>query len=309
MKDQLIDESELKCPECGSTEFFRDYNRAEMACAKCGLVISERLMDLGPEWRAFDSEQQDRRARAGAPLTLTIHDKGLSTVINWHSNNKTSRNMNPAKKMQIYKLKKWQQRSRVSNAFERNLTYALSELDRIASQLGLPRNVRETAAILYRRMIETRMIRGRSIESMVAAAIYAACRQNKIPRTLDEISQASNVKKREVGKSYRLLLRTLLAKITPVVSINFIPRLVNKLNLSHDVQRLAITILEKAKNMGLTSGRGPMGIAAASIYIACVLQQVKCTQRDIASSANVTEVTIRNRYQELMRKLEFVVTI
>ncbi|MEM4603358.1 MAG: hypothetical protein QW842_06125, partial [Candidatus Nezhaarchaeales archaeon] len=168
---------------------------------------------------------------------------------------------------------------------------------------------RETAAILYRRMIETRMIRGRSIESMVAAAIYAACRQNKIPRTLDEISQASNVKKREVGKSYRLLLRTLLAKITPVVSINFIPRLVNKLNLSHDVQRLAITILEKAKNMGLTSGRGPMGIAAASIYIACVLQQVKCTQRDIASSANVTEVTIRNRYQELMRKLEFVVTI
>jgi len=309
MKNQLIDEPEFKCPECGNTEFFRDYDRAEMACAKCGLVISERLIDLGPEWRAFDSEQQDKRARAGAPLTLTIHDKGLSTVIDWHSSSKSSRSMSPARRIQIYKLKKWQQRSRVSNAFERNLTFALSELDRIASQLGLPRNVRESAAIFYRRMVEAKLIRGRSIESMVAAAIYAACRQNRIPRTLDEIAQASNIKKREIGRSYRLLLRTLAAKITPMASINFIPRLINKLNLSHEVQKLAITILEKARDMGLTSGRGPMGIAAASIYIASVLQHVKCTQRDIASSANVTEVTIRNRYQELMRKLEFIVTI
>jgi len=309
MKNSLSDETEFKCPECGGTEFFRDYDRAEMACARCGLVISERLIDLGPEWRAFDSEQQGKRARAGAPLTLTIHDKGLSTVIDWHGNGKSSRNLSPAKRMQIYKLKKWQQRSRVSNAFERNLTHALSELDRIASQLCLPRNVRESAAVLYRRMVEAKMIRGRSIESMVAAAIYAACRQNRIPRTLDEVAQASNTKKREIGKSYRLLLRTLLAKITPMASINFIPRLVNKLNLSQEVQKLAITILEKARSLGLTSGRGPMGIAAASIYIACVLQHIKCTQRDIAASANVTEVTIRNRYQELMRKLEFIVAI
>jgi len=309
MKNQLTDEPEFRCPECGSTEFFRDYDRAEMACARCGLVISERLIDLGPEWRAFDSEQQDKRARAGAPLTLTIHDKGLSTVIDWHGGTKNAKSMSPARRIQIYKLKKWQQRSRVSNAFERNLTFALSELDRIASQLGLPRNVRESAAIFYRRMVEAKLIRGRSIESMVAAAIYAACRQNKIPRTLDEIAQASNIKKREIGRSYRLLLRTLLTKITPMASINFIPRLINKLNLSHEVQKLAITILERARDMGLTSGRGPMGIAAASIYIASVLQHVKCTQRDIASSANVTEVTIRNRYQELMRKLEFIVTI
>jgi len=309
MKSSLADETEFRCPECGSTEFFRDYDRAEMACARCGLVISERLIDLGPEWRAFDSEQQGKRARAGAPLTLTIHDKGLSTVIDWHRNGRSSRDLSPAKRMQIYKLKKWQQRSRVSNAFERNLTHALSELDRIASQLGLPRNVRESAAVLYRKMVEAKMIRGRSIESMVAAAIYAACRQNRIPRTLDEVAQTSNIKKREIGKSYRLLLRTLIAKITPMASINFIPRLVNKLNLSQDVQRLAIAILEKARGLGLTSGRGPMGIAAASIYIACVLQHVKCTQRDIAASANVTEVTIRNRYQELLRKLEFVVAV
>jgi len=309
MKGPLTDDTEPKCPECGGTEFFRDYDRAEMTCARCGLVISERLIDLGPEWRAFDSEQQGKRARAGAPLTLTIHDKGLSTVINWPGNDKSLKSLSPAKRMQIYKLKKWQQRSRVSNTFERNLTHALSELDRIASQLGLPRNVRESAAVLYRRMVEAKMIKGRSIGSMVAGAIYAACRQNRIPRTLDEVAQVSNIKKREIGKNYRLLLRMLLAKITPMASINFIPRLVNKLNLSQDVQRLAITILEKARSGGLTSGRGPMGIAAAAIYIACILQHVKCTQRDIAASANVTEVTIRNRYQELMRKLELIVTI
>ncbi|MDI9619813.1 MAG: transcription initiation factor IIB [Candidatus Nezhaarchaeota archaeon] len=308
MRDKLVDESELRCPECGGIEFFRDYDRAEMACARCGLVISERIIDMGPEWRAFDSEQQDKKARAGAPLTLTIHDKGLSTVIDWH-NSRHLKPMSPAHRIQIYKLKKWQQRSRVSNAFERNLTFALSELDRFASHLSLPRNVRESAAIFYRRMIETRLVRGRSIESMVAAAIYAACRQNRIPRTLDEIAQAVNIKKREIGRSYRLLLKTLLTKITPMTSVNFIPRLVNKLRLSHEVQKLAITILESARSMGLTSGRGPMGIAAASIYIASILQQVKCTQRDIALSANVTEVTIRNRYQELMRKLDFVVKI
>jgi len=299
----------VKCPECGGTRFIRDYDRAEMTCVYCGLVVREKLIDTGPEWRAFDLEQQDKRARIGAPLTHTIHDKGLSTVIDWASRDATGKGLSLSKRMQVYKLRKWQQRIRVSNASERNLAHALSELERMASQLGLPRNVREEAAIIYRKAVENKLVRGRSIESMVAAALYMACRRAKLPRTLDEIAEASGVKKKEVGRSYRFLLRSISVKVVPTASISYVPRLISKLKLPSEVQHEAVRILEKAAEAGLTSGRGPMGIVAAAVYIASALLQCKCTQKDVAASANVTEVTVRNRYQELLRKLDFVVMI
>ncbi len=299
----------VRCPECGSTRFVRDYDRAEMTCLCCGLVVRDKLIDTGPEWRAFDLEQQDKRARIGAPLTHTIHDKGLSTVIDWTSKDATGKGLTLSKRIQVYKLRKWQQRVRVSSASERNLAHALSELERMASQLGLPRSVREEAAIIYRKAVENKLIRGRSIESMVAAAIYMACRKAKLPRTLDEIAGASQVKKKEVGRSYRFLLRSISAKVVPTASISYVPRLISKLKLPSEVQLEAMRILEKAAEAGLTSGRGPMGIVAAAVYIASALLQCKCTQKDVATSANVTEVTVRNRYQELLKKLDFIVMI
>ena len=147
----------------------------------CGLVLTDRIIDEGPEWRAFDQEQRDKRARVGAPLTFTIHDKGLSTMIDWRNRDSYGKDLAPKRRAQIYRLRKWQRRIRVSDATERNLAYALSELDRMASSLGLPRNVREIAAMLYRRAVEQRLIRGRSIEGVAAAALYAACRQSRIP--------------------------------------------------------------------------------------------------------------------------------
>ncbi len=292
-----------KCPVCGSTRLARDYDRGELTCAGCGLVIHDKIMDMGPEWRAFDQEQRERRGRTGAPMTLTIHDKGLSTMIDWRDRDSHGKDLTPKRRAQIYRLRKWQRRIRVSDATERNLAFALSEIDRMASHLALPRNVREAAALLYRKAVEERLIRGRSIEGVSAAALYAACRECKVPRTLDEIADVSRVSKKEIGRSYRFIARELLIHLRPTSPIDYIPRFASDLELSGEVQSKAIELLKDAQKKGLTSGRGPTGVAAAAIYIASVLCGERRTQRDVADVARVTEVTVRNRYKELCDKL------
>lgn len=297
------------CIECKSSKLIKDYERAEIICMNCGLVQHERLVDDGPEWRAFDMEQMDKRARVGAPTTYTIHDKGLSTMIDWRNKDIFGNNLTPRKRAQIYRLRKWQRRIRVSDAKERNLAVALSELDRMSSHLSLPRNVREVAAMLYRRAVERRLIRGRSIEGVCAAALYASCRQCRIPRTLEEIAGFAKVTKKEIGRSYRYIARKLNISIPPTDPIDYISRFISDLQLSGIVQKKSVEILRTAVNTGLTSGRGPMGLAAASIYIASLLLNERRTQREIAETAKVTEVTVRNRYKELVDKLQIDIII
>jgi len=233
----------------------------------------------------------------------TIHDKGLSTMIDWRNKDSHGKDLTPRRRAQIYRLRKWQRRIRVSDAMERNLAFALSELDRMASHLGLPRNVRETAAVIYRRAVEKHLIRGRSIEGVAAAALYAACRENKVPRTLDEIADVSRVSKKEIGRSYRFIARELLMHLRPTSPVDYVARFGSELGLSGEVQSRAIELLRKASEKGLTSGRGPTGVAAAAIYIASALCGERRTQRDVADVARVTEVTVRNRYKELCEKL------
>jgi transcription initiation factor TFIIB len=296
-------EKQKECPECGSGKLVRDYERAELVCTACGFVIHDKIMDMGPEWRAFDQEQRERRGRVGAPMTFTIHDKGLSTMIDWRDRDSHGKDLTPKRRAQIYRLRKWQRRIRVSDATERNLAFALSEVDRMSSHLGLPRNVREAAAVIYRRAVEERLIRGRSIEGVAAAALYAACRECKVPRTLDEIADVSRVSKKEIGRSYRFIARELLIHLRPTSPTDYIPRFGSELGLSGEVQSKAIELLKEATKKGLTSGRGPTGVAAAAIYIASVLCGERRTQRDVADVARVTEVTVRNRYKELCEKL------
>jgi len=298
-----------ECPECRGKSLAKDYERAEIICNDCGLVIDEKIMDMGPEWRAFDNEQRQKRSRAGAPMTYTIHDKGLSTVIDWRDKDFYGKDISPRKRAQIYRLRKWQQRIRVSNATERNLAFALTELERVASRLTLPRNVRETAAVIYRKAVEKGLIRGRSIEGVVAASLYAACRQCNVPRTLDEIADAAKLNRKEIGRTYRFVSRELGINLKPTTPIDYVPRFGSELGLSGEVQSKAIEVLKKAMEQELTSGRGPTGVSAASIYIASVLLGERRTQREVADVAGVTEVTIRNRYKELAEKLDIEITI
>lgn len=302
-KEKQSIEEIVRCPECGKTRLSRDYNRGELICNDCGLVIDEDFIDQGPEWRAYDGEQQVKKARVGAPLTYTIHDKGLSTEIDWSNKDSYGKSIPPRNRAQLYRLRKWQRRIRIADATERNLAVALSNLDRLASGLGLPRVVRETAAMIYRKAALKNLIRGRSIEGITAAALYAACRQCHVPRTLDEICVISHVKRKEIGKNYRFIARELNLRLLPTVPEDYISRFCSILNLSNVVQAKTIEILKLAAENALITGRGPTGNAAASLYIASVLCGERRTQREIADVAGVTEVTVRNRYKEIIKKL------
>jgi len=298
-----------RCPECNSGHLVRDYERGELICEECGLVIDDQFIDLGPEWRAFDVEQGEKRARTGAPMTYTIHDKGLSTTIDWHDRDIYGKSLSPGQKAQVYRLRKWQRRIRVSDATERNLAFALSEITKISNNLNLPKNILETASVIYRKAVKERLIRGRSIQGVTSAAIYLACRQCGLPRTLDEIAQSSTVNKKEVGRSYRFLIRELNYSIPPLRPSQYITKFSNQLTMQGKVEEIAHKILAAAKELKLTSGRGPTGIAAAASYVASVLTGERKTQREIAEIAQVTEVTIRNRYKELVERLMFQISI
>jgi len=297
------------CPECSSTYLSRNYSRAELVCDDCGLVIEEDLIDYGPEWRAFDSEQREKRARTGAPMNYMIHDKGLSTTIGWTNRDSYGKSIPNRNRAQLYRMRKWQTRIRISNATMKNLVVALSDLDRMSSCMGLPRTVRETAAMIYRKAASKNLVRGRTVEGVAAAALYAACRQCHVPRTLDEISNIANMSRRDIGRNYRYIARELKLKLMPTTPQDYISRFCSELKLSGDVKAKTIEILKEAADKELTSGRGPTGVAAASLYIASVLCGERRTQRDIADEAGITEVTIRNRYKELAEKLDIEITL
>jgi transcription initiation factor TFIIB len=306
-KKQNEIEEAIKCPKCGSTHLVKDYSRAEIVCEKCGLVIDTDIIDHGPEWRAFDSEQREKKTRTGSPMTYTIHDKGLSTTISWQNRDAYGKSIPTRNRAQLYRLRKWQTRTRINNGTEKNLSLALSFLDRISSMLNLPRNIRETAAMLYRKAVRQKLTRGRSIEGIATAVLYAACRQCNLPRTLEEISRVSQIKKKEIGRYYRDISRKLHLKLLPTVPQDYISRFCSRLNLSNDVQIKSIEILKKALNKELTSGRAPTGMAAAAMYIASVLCGERRTQREVSEISGVTEVTIRNRYKELAYELDIYV--
>ena len=296
---------EATCKECGSSNLLRDYETSELFCQACGIVVSSTELSTMPEWRAFDQQQRDKLPRVGAPLTWTIHDKGLSTSIGWQDRDALGRKLNPEQRARLYRLRKWHRRSKVSDSTQRNLAHALSTMSKICNKINLPRNVIETSSMLYRRAIQRQLIRGRTIQSVAVASIYMACRQCGVIRTLEDVAGAANITKKEAARNYRFLLRELKPSVPQVNPQGYISKIVNKLELTGDTEKLAMTILSQASEMKLTSGRGPAGIAAACIYISTLLTNERRTQGEIAKEAQVTEVTIRNRYKELVQCLDF----
>jgi transcription initiation factor TFIIB len=296
-------ELELRCPGCHSYERIFDPRRGEIICEHCGLILQEKIINPGAEWRAFDSKQREKRTRVGAPMTNTIHDKGLTTIIGYKNTDYAGRKLSSHMQSQIYRMRKWQSRIRVSDAKERNLTFALSELERMSSVLGLPKNLRESAAKIYREAVKKHLIRGRSIEGVAAASLYAACRQTNLPRTLQEISESARVDKKEIGRSYRFVASKLHLSSNPSKASDYINRFTSDLDLSSNVCQKAYQIIHTAEKHGLTSGRGPTGVAAAAIYLASIFHQERRTQREIAKISQVTEVTVRNRFKELITRL------
>ncbi|MHA1936919.1 MAG: transcription initiation factor IIB [Candidatus Thorarchaeota archaeon] len=291
------------CIGCGESSFTEDYTRGENICTSCGLVASDRIADKGPEWRAFTSEERDAKARTGAPMRLSIADKGLSTIIDWRNKDASGRALTTNTRAAIYRMRKWHIRSRVHSSQHRNLGFAMSEMERLSSQLGIPREARETAALIYRKALTKRLVRGRSIDSVVAASVYLACRIHRIPRRLDEIVTEAKTNRKQISQAVRLVLSEVDVDVPLASAKDLIPRLSSDLGLEGRTVRKATEIIRWAKEGRITIGKDPGGIAGAALYIAGILEEDRRTQREIAKVSHVTEVTIRNRYKELVRSL------
>jgi transcription initiation factor TFIIB len=286
-----------KCPECGSIDITSDEYLGEITCNTCGLVIEEKMADTGMDLQGkFDKD--DKKGRGGAPMSMQKFDKGLTTNVGEISD---IYKLEPSQTRKFLRLKKWQER--VSTSIERNLRLAMAELRVISSYLTLPNVVRDEAARVYNFVLQRGLVRGRSMESVIAACLYAACRSYNIPRTLDEMATASDVERKEIGRTYRFIIRKLGIKVKQSSPKDYISRFSSVLKLSPKTQNDALNVLRQAEKVELTSGRGPAGIAAAALYVAALMNDEKKTQREVADIAGITEVTIRNRYKELIERL------
>ena len=288
-----------ECPEC-SGRLIDDAEHAETVCEACGLVVEEDGIDHGPEWRAFDPKEKDEKSRVGAPTTNLMHDKGLSTNIGWQDRDAYGKTLSASQRRRVQRLRRWDERFRTRDSRERNLKQALGEIDRMASALGLPKNVRETASVIYRRALEENLLPGRSIEGVASACVYAAARQAGTPRSLDELAAVSRVERMELTRTYRYIVRELNLEIEPADPESYVPRFASDLELSEEVERRARELLRTAKDQGITSGKSPVGLAAAAIYAASLLSNEKTTQNEVSEVTDISEVTIRNRYHELL---------
>jgi transcription initiation factor TFIIB len=281
-----------------------DANRGEVYCSSCGYVTKEKIEETGPEWRAFSSDDKDDRSRGGAPTSITIHDMGLSTQIGGMNKDASGKSLSSNMKSTFDRLRTWDNRSQVNAPTDRNLRQAFSELDRLADKLAVSESVVEKAAYIYRKALERGLVRGRSISAIIAASLYGACRDRETPRTLKDLAVVSNLKKKDIARCYRLLLKEMDMTMPVVDPAKCVSRIASRAGLSEKTKRRALEILKMAGTERLSAGKDPMGLAAAALYVACSLEGDVKTQRAIAESAGVTEVTIRNRYQGLRSTLD-----
>ena len=291
-----------KCPSCGDKKMITDQNTGELFCSNCGLVITEKITDTGAEWRSF-SNDEGNRTRAGAATSLAMHDMGLSTVIDSANRDSTGKPLSAGIKSSIERLRTWDSRTQARSSADRNLRQALNEMGKLKDKLTLTDAVIEKAAYIYRKAMEKKLVRGRSIQGLVAACIYASCRNTETPRTLDDIAGGINIRRKDVARCYRLIYRELELKMPVVDPVKGISRIASIVKISEKSKRRAIKILNQAKKTGIVAGKDPMGIAAAALYIACIYTGEIKSQKDISLASGVTEVTIRNRCAGLREML------
>lgn len=294
-----------QCDECLASDFTMIEKQGELICKNCGLVVDRSNIDRGPEWRTFNSSNYQNKSRVGSPITRTLHDKGLTTEIGWRNTDASGQMIATNKKKRMNRLRTWQERIRIKDASERNLQFALTELNRMTSALGLPNSVCEVASVIYRRALNSDLICGRSIEGVATSCLYAACRQEGIPRSLNEVAEVARVRRKEIGRTYRYISNELNLELEPVDPKKYLPRFCSELEASQSVKLKAKEIIEFSLDNGLISGKSPIGYAAAAIYSASILCDEKHTQESIADIAQVATATVQKRYREQLTAMGY----
>jgi len=268
-----------RCKRCGKSRIVSDAETGELFCEVCGFVMSEYIEDSGHEWRSFNEESANN-ARTGTRISLARHDMGLNTVINQADRDVSGKSLSSYMKATIKRIRVWDSRSQFHDAIHRNYRIAFSELGKLKDKLALS-----------------------DISALIASALYAACRDTGTPRTLKDVAEASNITKKSLACCYRLLVKELDLKMPVVDTVSCVARIASKIGISEKSKRLAVKILKDYERSGEVAGKEPMGLAASALYISCCKMDENCTQREVASAANVTEVTIRNRCTGLKRIL------
>lgn len=297
---------EPKCSDCPSgTPYSTDNCNGEVVCHGCGVVIGE-VMDRSQDWRAYTKEEKEQKARAGPPPSNTIHDKGMTTIVGWDNKDGMGKYLGKKQKKQAYVLRKWQTRSRVQSSLERNLSQAnqiiVGGVDRLG---GIPKPILDQICLTYRKAVKKNLVRGRSIISVAAAATRVVLRENNIPRTLREVSIAFNhPDEKDIFRSYRVLLKEMKINVQPPKNSKHVSKLCNDLESDVCVETFANSILGAARKKRQLAGKGPDGLASAAVYIAGKATGNYRTQKDISYAANVTEVTVRNRYKHLLEHVK-----
>jgi transcription initiation factor TFIIB len=289
------------CPECDG-RLAHDHKHGETACVECGFIVDTEEIDHGPEWRAHTADERDQRSRVGSPTTKMLHDEGVSSEIDWRNQDAYGNSLSNRQRKKTNRLRKWHTRSQTTSPQERNLKHALGEIERMASALGLPQSSRETASVIYRRALDEDLLRGRSIEGMSTAAVYAAARQAGIPRSLDEVAAVSRIEQLPITRTYRHLTRELGLEIAPADPLDYIPRLASELDLSEEATQrsrdLLTAVIETEESY--LSGKHPVGLAAAAVYAGALLTNEKVTQEAVGEVADVAMFTIHKRYKDLV---------
>lgn len=289
---------------CKSGKTVTDPESGELICRNCGLVISDKAQESRPEWRAFTSEEANDRSRTGIPSSLARHDMGLSTVIGKTDKDASGRAIDISMRSTMGRLRAWDFRTQAHSPTDRNLRQAFSELDRLKDKLRLSDAAVEKTAYIYRKAQERGLVRGRTISAMVGAAIYIACRETGTSRTLKDIAEIGNIKRKDLARIYRIVVMELDLKIPMIDPMKCIVRVANRANLSERTKRMAMSIMKNVTKSGISAGKDPMGLAASVLYLACLNSGESKTQTDIAEAAGVTEVTVRNRYKNLKSQLD-----
>ena len=305
MVENYSSDYDIKCQldTCETYPTITDSERGEIFCGGCGLVLVQNMTDTSHESSGYTQEDFMKLSRTGPATSLTMHDKGLSTVIGTN-NDSTGKALSGKTKYEFNRLRTWDQRSKSRRTA--TLSKAFTLMNGMKTKLGIPDNVVETAAYIYRKAVNAKLTRGRTTVSLVSASLYAACRENNIPRTLDDIAVAGNVERRILSRDLRTIIKKIGLNLNQYNTTSFISKISNNMNLKEKTKRDAFEILKRCEKELITAGKHPVAQAAASLYVSCVMNGEKISQKKFSVESGISDVTIRNRTVLIKKTLKLI---
>lgn len=282
------------CPECSGRVTTTGH---ETVCDECGLVIDDQEIDLGPEWRSFNAGVSER-SRVGPSNTVARHDRGIGTEIGWNRDAK-GRTLGNEKRRQLQRLRREHSRAQIGSKYKRNQITGFIDIRRMTAALGLAKSIRDQACQLFETAQSEDLLRGRSIDAVAAASLYAVCRVNEQPRQLGEIAHVSKVGRGRIENAYRVLNRELGLPIPPAGPKQYLAQIASAVDASREARRRARELLENGGADALANGKHPGGAAAGALYLAAQEIGEFITQQELADATDVSRMTIRERYREL----------